>query len=109
MVRRTKIVCSLGPASWSPERIHSLIEAGMDVARINFSHGDLERHAETIRNVRDVSAAVGGPGGGRGGLQGDRQAPKTRVAPLPEPVELAPGDSVTFAPEGETLPGELPT
>src|SRR5829696_3151550 len=61
MVRRTKIVCTLGPASWSPERIRSLIEAGMDVARINFSHGELERHAETLANVRAVSAATGRP------------------------------------------------
>src|SRR5215218_1869712 len=105
MVRRTKIVCTLGPASWSPERIRSLIEAGMDVARINFSHGDLERHAETIRNVRDVSAATGRPVA----VLGDLQGPKIRVGVLPEPVELKPGDTVTFAPEGEQLPGELPT
>jgi pyruvate kinase len=105
MVRRTKIVCTLGPASWSPERIHSLIEAGMDVARINFSHGELERHAETIRNVREVSARVGRPVA----VLGDLQGPKIRVGVLAEPIELKPGDSVIFAPEGEHLPGEIPT
>ncbi|HEX8696807.1 MAG TPA: pyruvate kinase [Longimicrobium sp.] len=105
MQRRTKIVCTLGPASWSPERIHSLIEAGMDVARINFSHGDLDRHAETIRNVRAAAERARRPIA----ILGDLQGPKIRVGVLPEPVELRPGDAVTFAPEGEHAAGELPT
>src|SRR4051795_5650872 len=105
MVRRTKIVCPLGPSSWSPERIRALIEAGMDVARINFSHGELERHAETIRNVRQAARECGRPIA----VLGDLQGPKIRVGSLPEPVELKPGDSVTFAPEDVAGPGELPT
>ena len=105
MQRRTKIVCTLGPASWSPERIDSLIAAGMDVARINFSHGDLDRHAETIRNVREASARAGRPIA----VLGDLQGPKIRVGVLPAPVELKPGDRIVFAPEGEHQPGELPT
>ncbi len=105
MQRRTKIVCTLGPASWSPERIDSLIQAGMDVARINFSHGELERHAETIRNVREASVRAGRPIA----VLGDLQGPKIRVGVLPVPVQLAPGDRVVFAPEGEHLAGELPT
>jgi pyruvate kinase len=105
MQRRTKIVCTLGPSSWSPERISALIEAGMDVARINFSHGDLERHAETIRNVREASRRAKRPIA----VLGDLQGPKIRVGVLPEPVSLSPGDAVTFAPEGEHAPGELPT
>jgi pyruvate kinase len=105
MPRRTKIVCTLGPASWSPERIAALIEAGMDVARINFSHGDLDRHAETIRHVREASRQAGRPIA----ILGDLQGPKIRVGVLAEPVELRPGDSVTFAPEGAHRPPELPT
>ncbi|HVH12039.1 MAG TPA: pyruvate kinase [Longimicrobium sp.] len=106
MQRRTKIVCTLGPASWSPERIDSLIQAGMDVARINFSHGDLDRHAETIRNVREASVRAGRPVA----VLGDLQGPKIRVGVLPAPVNLKPGDRVVFAPEGEHVPGvELPT
>lgn len=105
MQRRTKIVCTLGPVSWSPERIDALIQAGMDVARINFSHGDLERHAETIRNVREASVRAGRPIA----VLGDLQGPKIRVGVLPEPVELKPGDRVVFAPEGEHRTGELPT
>jgi pyruvate kinase len=105
MHRRTKIVCTLGPASWSPERIASLISAGMDVARINFSHGDLPRHAETIRHVREAGGAAGRPIA----IIGDLQGPKIRVGILPEPVVLSPGDRVVFAPEGRHGPGELPT
>jgi pyruvate kinase len=105
MQRRTKIVCTLGPASWSPERIDALIAAGMDVARINFSHGDLDRHAETIRNVREASVRAGRPIA----VLGDLQGPKIRVGVLPEPVVLKPGDRMVFAPEGEHGPGELPT
>jgi pyruvate kinase len=106
MIRRTKIVCTLGPSSWSPEKIAALIEAGMDVARINFSHGDLERHAETIRNVREAARQARRPIA----LLGDLQGPKIRVGVLPEGgVELGIGDTVTFAPEGRQGPGELPT
>ena len=105
MQRRTKIVCTLGPASWSPERIDALIQAGMDVARINFSHGDLERHAETIRLVRAASRKAGRPIA----ILGDLQGPKIRVGVLPAPVVLRPGDRVVFAPEGQHGPGELPT
>ncbi|HET6232244.1 MAG TPA: pyruvate kinase [Longimicrobiaceae bacterium] len=105
MNRRTKIVCTLGPSSWSPERIDALIAAGMDVARINFSHGELERHAETIRNVREAAVRAGRPIA----VLGDLQGPKIRVGVLPEPVTLEPGDAVVFAPEGEHTGTELPT
>jgi pyruvate kinase len=105
MPRRTKIVCTLGPASWSPERIASLVEVGMDVARINFSHGELDRHAETIRNVREAARRAGRPVA----ILGDLQGPKIRVGALAEPVTLQPGDAVTFAPEGEHRAPELPT
>jgi pyruvate kinase len=105
MQRRTKIVCTLGPASWSPERIAALVDAGMDVARINFSHGELDRHAETIANVRACSRQKGRPIA----ILGDLQGPKIRVGVLPEPAVLKTGDRVVFAPEGEHQAGELPT
>ena len=105
LIRRTKIVCTLGPASWSPERVQALIAAGMDVARINFSHGDHATHGRTIQTVRAAAAELKRPVA----LLADLQGPKIRVGVLPEPVELKPGESVTFAPEGEHTPPELPT
>lgn len=105
MNRRTKVVCTLGPASSAPERVRSLVAAGMDVARINFSHGDLETHARTIQTVREVAKKADRPVA----ILGDLQGPKIRVGELPEPVELHPGDAITFAYEGEQSAGELPT
>ncbi len=105
MNRRTKIVCTLGPASSSPERVASLIASGMDVARVNFSHGDHATHERTIRHVREAAAAAERPVA----VLGDLQGPKIRVGELPQPVELEAGDSIVFAPEGEHLGGELPT
>jgi pyruvate kinase len=104
-IRRTKIVCTLGPASASPERIESLILAGMDVARVNFSHGDVETHERTIASVREVSARLGRPVA----VLCDLAGPKIRVGTMVEPLELRPGDAVVFAPEGTHEPGELPT
>ena len=59
-MRRTKIVCTLGPASLQPETIAAMIRAGMDVARLNTSHGTLEEHVESVHLVRtqpEVGAA----------------------------------------------------
>jgi len=104
-IRRTKIVCTLGPASSSEERVASLMRAGMDVARINFSHANHETHAQTIRTVRKVAEGMGRPVA----ILGDLQGPKIRVGVLPEPVDLRPGDRVCFAPEGRHAGDELPT
>lgn len=52
--RRTKIVCTLGPSSWDEEMIQKMLEAGMNVARLNFSHGDHETHGRTVQRVRNV-------------------------------------------------------
>ncbi|HEX3698656.1 MAG TPA: pyruvate kinase [Polyangia bacterium] len=60
-IRRAKIVCTLGPASDTPEMIHTLIDAGMDVARLNFSHGTHEDHARRLTLVRQASEALGKP------------------------------------------------
>jgi pyruvate kinase len=104
-IRRTKIVCTLGPASADAARVESLILAGMDVARINFSHADQAYHARTIQTVRETAARLGRPVA----VLADLQGPKIRVGALPEPVVLSPGDLVTIAPEGEHRSGELPT
>jgi pyruvate kinase len=105
MPRRTKIVCTLGPASDSAERITALVEAGMDVARINFSHADHEAHRRTIAAVRQVAEQKRRPIA----ILGDLQGPKIRVGVLPTPVTLRADDVLTFAPEGEHGDGDIPT
>ena len=58
-MRRTKIVCTIGPASSSQERLEQLMRAGMNVARLNFSHGTHEEHEQVVRRVRAISARLG--------------------------------------------------
>ena len=77
---RTKIVCTIGPASREPEMLRRLIEAGMDVARLNFSHADHAVHAETIARIRAASQAAGKAVA----IMGDLQGPKLRIGVLAE-------------------------
>ena len=56
---KTKIVATIGPASESPEMLARLIRAGLDVARLNFSHGSLAKHAEVIQRIRDAAREIG--------------------------------------------------
>src|ERR671929_196272 len=98
--RRTKIIAPLGPATSSHERITALVHAGMDCARLNFSHGTHEQHAEALRLVRGVQEEVGRPVA----IMADLQGPKLRVGDLPEPVMLERGkhvDDLEFAVEQE--------
>jgi pyruvate kinase len=92
-LRRTKIVATIGPASREPDTLVKMIEAGMDVARLNFSHGTRREHAETIERIR---AAAGRVGRQVAVLQ-DLPGPKMRIGALREGVaDLAHGDRVTF-------------
>src|SRR4051812_19039638 len=94
MQRRTKIVATIGPASRDPEILVRMVEAGMDVARLNFSHGSTEEHAETAQLVR---AAAGRAGRAVAILQ-DLPGPKLRIGRLRQGfAELKPGDHVTFS------------
>jgi len=91
--RRTKIVATIGPASRDPETLVRMVDAGMDVARLNFSHGDAEQHAETAKRVRE---AAGRAGRAVAVLQ-DLPGPKMRIGPLAGDIaELKPHDHVTF-------------
>jgi len=76
--RRAKIVCTIGPATCSPERIAALVAAGMDIARLNFSHGDREEHAAAYAQVRSASDAAGRAVG----VLADLQGPKLRIGGL---------------------------
>jgi pyruvate kinase len=92
-MRRTKIVATIGPASRDPEVLVRMIDAGMDVARLNFSHGSAEEHAETARLVRDAA----GRAGRQVAILQDLPGPKLRIGPLAEGIaELKPGDRLTF-------------
>jgi pyruvate kinase len=91
-MRRTKIVATIGPASRDPEILRRMVRAGMDVARLNFSHGSVEEHAETARMVRDAANAAGRPVA----VLQDLPGPKLRIGKLiDDRVELETGSTVT--------------
>jgi len=95
-MRRIKIVATLGPASSSPAVIRRLINAGMDVARLNFSHGSHEEHARNIATLRSISADLDTPVT----ILQDLQGPKIRVGTLPGgEMILTPGAMTSIVPE----------
>jgi len=94
-MHRTKIVCTIGPATDSAERMRALMHAGMNVARINFSHGDYDAHRESIATLREVAeqerCLVA--------IIADLQGPKLRVGDIEEePMALQKGSLVTLSP-----------
>jgi pyruvate kinase len=101
--RRTKIVATLGPSTATPELITGLARAGMDGARLNFSHGTQEQHAESARLVRAAREEVGRPIA----LIADLQGPKLRIGELDQPVRLDKGDEVIVTGQ-EARDSELP-
>jgi pyruvate kinase len=108
--RRTKIIATVGPASWDPEVLEQLVSAGADVFRLNFSHAGRERHAQTIEAIRAAAAAVGR----EVAVLGDLPGPKLRIGSLRDDfAELETGMHVTLTPrevEGdrETIPVSWP-
>ncbi|MFL5898385.1 MAG: pyruvate kinase [Solirubrobacterales bacterium] len=94
--RRTKIIATVGPASWQPEILEQLISAGADVFRLNFSHAGRERHAETIAAIRAAAERVGR----EVAILGDLPGSKLRIGALRDDVaELETGMHVTLTPE----------
>src|SRR3954454_22930893 len=93
---KTKIVATIGPASESPEMLERLIRAGLNVARLNFSHGEFAKHAEVVNRIRAASKAVGR----RVAIMADLPGPKMRLGKInPEPVHLVPGEPFTLTSE----------
>jgi pyruvate kinase len=87
---KTKIIATIGPASDSPEMLERLIRAGLNVARLNFSHGDFSAHAERIARIRAAERATGR----RVAIMADLPGPKMRVGKIdPEPIQLRPGEN----------------
>ncbi len=95
-MRKTKIVCTIGPASQSPENIRELLRAGMDVARLNFSHGSLDEHLERLQALRQASRELDT----NLGVLLDIQGPKIRLGHFREgKVQLENGQSFTLTTE----------
>ncbi len=92
-VRRTKIVATIGPACRDPEVLARMAEAGLDVARLNFSHGTREEHAESAQRVRTAAGRAGRPVA----ILQDLPGPKLRIGPLAGGLaELKPGERLTL-------------
>jgi pyruvate kinase len=94
--QKTKIVATIGPASESPEMLSRLIAAGLNVARLNFSHGDFSKHAEVIGRLREAARQAGR----RVAIMADLPGPKMRLGKIdPEPIQLTAGSSFTLTNE----------
>ncbi len=102
--RKTKIVATIGPVSSNHETVRALVEAGMDAARLNFSHGTQDDHGRSARLVRQVQAELGRPLA----LIADLQGPKLRIGKLPAPRMLVAGEEITIAGASAARDGELP-
>ena len=93
---KTKIVATIGPASESPEMLERLIRAGLNVARLNFSHGEFSKHGEVVQRIRAAAKAAGR----RVAIMADLPGPKMRLGRIdPEPIHLNPGEQFTLTNE----------
>jgi pyruvate kinase len=104
-IKRTKIVATIGPSSSTVVVLKKMIHAGMNVARLNFSHGTHESHAQTLKNIRQAVRETGIPVS----IIGDLQGPKVRLGVLPKPLSFKVGESVVISTalneaRGKTLP-----
>jgi pyruvate kinase len=100
-VRRAKVVCTLGPAASTPERLEKLVEAGMDIARFNMSHGSHAEHEQRYNDVRQAAKVFGRSLG----VLADLQGPKIRLGKFADgPVELETGAHFTIT--TDTVPGD---
>ena len=102
---RTKLVCTLGPATFSAEMIRGLVDSGMTMARLNMSHGLRDDHQETVELIRRASEEAGTPVA----ILVDLGGPKIRVGKLASPLFLAEGAEVMVSPQETALEGEIPT
>ncbi len=94
--KKTKIVCTIGPASQSPVMLAQMIDAGMNIARLNFAHGDFNSHRQTIANIRATAQKMGR----RVAIFGDLPGPKMRIGRLEdEPITLEKGQPFTLQTE----------
>jgi pyruvate kinase len=103
VIRSTKIVATIGPASREPDVLRRMVEAGMDVARLNFAHGTPDQHAETVERIRAAAQAVGR----EVAVLQDVPGPKLRLGPIKGDVALlAAGSDVTLVPGEDEQAGD---
>ena len=102
MERQTKIVCTIGPATDSPDMIPRLVEAGMNVARLNFSHGTHEWHARVVSLIREISAELSTPVA----ILQDLSGPKIRTGAIASSSATVLSSGSTFTLVGEEVPGD---
>src|SRR5689334_3185334 len=95
---RTKIVCTIGPASSKRGVLEKLLSAGMDVARLNFSHGSHEQHAAVIQSLRDIAGRMGRPVA----LLQDLSGPKVRLGSI-DPFHARRGETIGLAVDPEAV------
>src|SRR5215467_11086324 len=93
---KTKIVATIGPASESPQMLERLVRGGLNIARLNFSHGDFPSHTQRIANIRAAERATRL----RVTIMADLPGPKMRLGKIePEPIQLVPGESFILTTE----------
>ncbi|MDR3201230.1 MAG: pyruvate kinase, partial [Spirochaetales bacterium] len=105
-IKKTKIICTLGPASDDPDIVKSMLEAGMNVARFNFSHGTHDEHKKRMENLRKLCAETGIPAG----VLLDTKGPEIRTGIVAGggKIVLKAGDSITLSVDGEPcVPGRI--
>ena len=101
--RSTKIVATIGPASREPDVLGRMVEAGMDVARLNFAHGSPDQHAETVERIRAAASAAGR----EVAVLQDVPGPKLRLGPIAgDVVQLSAGADVTLVPGDDEVGGD---
>ena len=101
---RTKVVCTLGPASSDPDTVLAMVRAGMNLARVNMSHGTRDDHRKSMEAVRSAALESGLPVA----ILVDLAGPKIRVGELEEPIALEESAEVVMAPEDDAESGEIP-
>lgn len=102
-MRRTKIIATIGPASENPRVIREMIMAGIDIIRLNFSHGEASWHEEAVRHVRMLAAELNR----EIGILVDIPGPKLRVLVNSQPKDVVSGDTIIIAGEGDSSPGAV--
>ncbi len=102
MLKKTKVICTIGPSSWDSNTLKSLAELGMDVARLNFSHGEHSEKLKQINEIREISKKINKPLA----IIADLQGPKLRLGLIEGKIEIKKGEIIKLStsPTQDELP-----